>query len=597
VIVLLLAHLVFAQLTFVLALVFALLGKTTRWRLTWLILPAASGLVWTLTIGPSAAAAGFAAGPAQILRYCGSHGLAHDGGAFANAGDWLPGQLPLALIAASAEAAVAGWLDWLHTDEWAVPPFRPGLAAAIRRAVTARALHEGALVTRDGTSIGVEPATGAPVSLRWAEIAGGVLCAGSAGRDITATGFQVARAALRLRKPVIVLDLGGDPVVGSGFAAACASAGAPMRIFGTGEGSYEPFRAADPARRTELTLALLGVVPELGAGPSPGAATAPGDGPSQLEAQLHTAYELMAAVPGDARTPVLDDVVHLLNPVAMRARLGLVPADGPLAGPLAERVARAMDRTRSDPEPVTRAVRQLADVRSSAAGHWVRPEADGRPGIDLSRVVRERSAALFQADSPGLARLICADILALGDELRALGVDGDALVLVCGCEKLPPGMLARMVASGTAAGLSVVATTTSATAAAGLAGSFGALVIHRLAAADAHIGGAAIQQTAIGGGTGAVSAAGILAARTGTRMVPVTVAAGQSQTGGALAGAPGGVRAGDLRAGMLDLVPQPRVPVATLLSLRTAQFVLAVTAPRPRLAELGVREPSRSGRA
>jgi hypothetical protein len=592
VIVLLLAHLMFAQLTFVLAVLFAVLGKTTRWRLTWLILPAAVGLVWTLTIGPSAAAEGFATGPAQILRYFGSHGLAHDGGAFANAGNWLPGQLPLALIAASAEVAVAGWLDWLHTDEWAVPQARPGLAAAIRRAVTARALREGALVTRDGTSIGVEPATGARVSLRWAEIAGGVLCTGSAGRDIAATGFQLARAALRLRKPVIVLDLGGDPVVGSGFAAACVSAGAPLRTFGTGEGSYEPFRGADPARRTELTLALLGGMPGISAGMTPEAGTVPAAG--QLEAQLHTAYELMAAVPGDARTPVLDDVVHLLNPVAMRARLGLVPADGPLAGTLAERVARAMDRTRSDPEPLARAARQLADVRSSAAGLWVRPEADGRPGIDLSRVVRERSAVLFQADSPGLARLICADILALGDELRALGVDGDALVLVCGCEKLPPGMLARMVASGPAAGLSVVATTTSATAAAGLAGSFGTLVIHRLAPADAHIGGAAAPETAAGGGTGAVSAAGILAERTGTRMVPVTVAArqsqaGQSQMGSALAREP--------QAGMLDLVPQPRVPVATLLALRTAQFVLAVTAPRPRLAELGVREPSRSGSA
>ncbi|HVT69613.1 MAG TPA: hypothetical protein VHF26_17820, partial [Trebonia sp.] len=185
-----------------------------------------------------------------------------------------------------------------------------------------------------------------------------------------------------------------------------------------------------------------------------------------------------------------------------------------------------------------------------------------------------------------------------------LGVDGDALVLICGCEKLPPAMLARMVASGTAAGLSVVATTTSATAAAGLAGSFGALVVHRLAAVDAHLGGAAIQPAATAGGAGAVSAAGILAARIGTRMVPVTVAAAQSQASQsqpspfqASPSQTGGALARNSQAGMLDLVPQPRVPVATLLSLRTAQFVLAVTAPRPRLAELGVREPSRSGRA
>ncbi|MGC2008832.1 hypothetical protein, partial [Trebonia sp.] len=68
----LLAHLLFAQLTFVLAVVFAAVSKTTRWRLWWLAVPAAAGLGWTLAIGPRAAAAGLAAGPAQILAYLGS---------------------------------------------------------------------------------------------------------------------------------------------------------------------------------------------------------------------------------------------------------------------------------------------------------------------------------------------------------------------------------------------------------------------------------------------------------------------------------------------------------------------------------------------
>ncbi|MFY9654929.1 MAG: hypothetical protein WAK38_33680, partial [Trebonia sp.] len=54
----LLAHLLFAQLTFVLAVVFAAVSKTTRWRLWWLAVPAAAGLGWTLAIGPRAAAAG-----------------------------------------------------------------------------------------------------------------------------------------------------------------------------------------------------------------------------------------------------------------------------------------------------------------------------------------------------------------------------------------------------------------------------------------------------------------------------------------------------------------------------------------------------------
>jgi hypothetical protein len=125
----LLAHLLFAQLTFVLAVVFAAVSKTTRWRLWWLAVPVAAGLGWTLAIGPRAAAAGLAAGPAQILAYLGGghplNRLPHPGGAFAGVGGWLPRQFPLALIAAAAEAAFVGWLDWVHTDEWAVRPPRP----------------------------------------------------------------------------------------------------------------------------------------------------------------------------------------------------------------------------------------------------------------------------------------------------------------------------------------------------------------------------------------------------------------------------------------------------------------------------------------
>jgi hypothetical protein len=45
--------------------------------------------------------------------------------------------------------------------------------------------------------------------------------------------------------------------------------------------------------------------------------------------------------------------------------------------------------------------------------------------------------------------------------------------------------------------------------------------------------------------------------------------------------------------GMRELVPQPAVPVQTLLSLLTAQFVLAVGSPRPRLVELARTIPAR----
>ena len=228
----LVAHLLLAQLTFVLAVVFAVAGKITRWRLWWLAAPVAAGLGWTLAIGPRAAAAGLAAGPAQILAYLSGgqplHRLPHPRGAFAGAGSWLPRQFPLALIAAAAEAALVGWLAWVHTDEWAVRPPRPGALAAVRGALARRTTSAGVVVTRDGCVLGVAPGSGARVVLGWPEIAGGVLVTGADARTLAVSSLQVAHAALRRRKPLIALDLTGDGALAGALGAACAATGTPL---------------------------------------------------------------------------------------------------------------------------------------------------------------------------------------------------------------------------------------------------------------------------------------------------------------------------------------------------------------------------------
>src|SRR5947209_3295859 len=149
-----LVHLLFAQLTIILAAVFYLVAKLTRWRLSWLVIPAAAGLAWTAT-GAGAAVAGYTAGAARIAGYLGDRGhqaghLLHFTGAYAGIGTWLPRQLPLALVAGAVEAALAGWLSWLHTDEQDLRPVRPGLIVAARRAATIHAIRSGRVVARDG---------------------------------------------------------------------------------------------------------------------------------------------------------------------------------------------------------------------------------------------------------------------------------------------------------------------------------------------------------------------------------------------------------------------------------------------------------------
>jgi hypothetical protein len=534
----LLAHLLFAQVTLVLAIALTAVSRASRWRLWWLAVPALAGLAWTLAIGPRAAGAGFIAGSVQLLAYLSQAGqplshLLHPRGAFADAGNWLPRQAPLALVAASAEAALAGWVDWVHTNEWEVAVPRPGAVAAVRCAVNARAISAGGLLTRDGCCLGVARATGARVVLSWREAVGGILVTGAVAEDVAVTSLQIVNAALRRRKPVIALDMSGSQAVGRALAAACAATGTPLRAFGpagsnarkhetAADGCYEPFRQASPERRLAMTLALLGTD-----------CTADRSAEGALT-YLRAVFELIDAVPADGRTAVLDDVAHLFNPQAMQARFALVPAVDGRRDQLAHLVAACGRIAQEDPSALGSTARQLAAVRRSAAGRWLCPGSDE---IDLPRVLRERSAALFRVDDPGLAGLVCTDLVAVGQDLRRIGVDGDGLCWLAGCDNLPAATLGRLVADGAVAGLPVLLSSTS-PAAADLAATVNAVIMHRLSDA---------------------ATAASLAARAGARLVPDAAAAGQ------------------------QFVSRPAVPAQALLSLPPGQFVFAVDSPRHRL--------------
>jgi hypothetical protein len=484
-----LAHVLFAQLTILLAAAFHLITKATRWRLLWLTVPAAAGLAWTVAAGPRAALAGFTAGPAQIADYLGASGhqaghLLHFTAAFAGIGSWLPRQLPLALVTGAAGAALAGWLSWLHTDEWDLRPARPGLIVAGRRAATVRAIRAGGVVTRDGACLGVAAGSGARVTLSWAEAAGGVSVCGSSGPDVLTTGFQLVHAAVRRRKPVLAVDHTADPGLTGKLAAVCAAAGAPLLVFGEdgtpGAGvraaCYEPFRRGAPAGRAALVTAMLSW-----------------DGPGRQHLRscvsyLEDIFELFDAAPGDPRVPVLDDVIHLLNPVAMRARMDCVPAVYPRRDVLAERTRVSTSLVTAEPGTITELGRQLRELRASPFGRWLRPSPGAQAAeIDLGRAVAERAVVLFRLGGPRpdessamLTRLVCQDLLAAGTALDRIGVDGDGLVWLTECGALPRQPVTEMIARGRSTGLPVLAATTSALVAPDLADMVNVVVAHRI---------------------------------------------------------------------------------------------------------------------
>jgi hypothetical protein len=479
---LLLAHLLLAQLTLVLAVLFAVAGRLTRWRWYWLLTPAVAGLAWMVAGGLGEALAGFAAGPASVLAHLvGAPGAGHAArpvAALDGIGGWLPRQFPVALPLAAAEAALAGWLSWLHTDEWAVSPSRPGAVAALRAAWATRRIRSGSVLTRDGVALGILPSTGAAVELTWPEMSGGVLVAGADAQEVTLTCLQLVHAAVRRRKAVIVLDDGRDAGLAHALAATCLATGTPMR---RGDGASRAAASRSPSSAPDATAEPSG------------------------------------------------------------APRGVVPPGGNSASQLWGR----------------------------GTGHSAAESPDEPPPMDLGQVLSERSLALVPAGSAGSAAALAADVTALGARLRRIGVDGDGLVWVPAAERLPAPVLAALARDGAAAGLPVLAGAESPAAAAALAGTVGALLVHRVTDRDL---------------------ADRLAAATGTRLLPAAIAAART---GQPSPAPAGQSYSQPAEQPTALTPCPVIEPRALLTLRPGEFVLVASVPRRRLVAQGRLVPAR----
>lgn len=256
---------------------------------------------------------------------------------------------------------------------------------------------------------------------------------------------------------------------------------------------------------------------------------------------------------------------------------------------------------------------------ASASRLWGRAREDPpgspravRAPVDLHQVILERSAARLPADSPEEAARASADLAALAQHLRAIGVDGDGLVWIPRGELMSAEDMATLLRDAPAAGLSVLLGATSPAAAADLAGLVGATLALR------------VTDPAL---------ASRLAELTGTRMVPASAAAALAGMAGAPAGSwsPPGMptmpafpappatampratamppatampaaasaqAAGTALPGVpampgTDLMRCPVIPPRTLRALRRGEFVLAVNVPHRRLIALGRFIPAR----
>jgi hypothetical protein len=577
----LIGHLLLAQLTILLAVAFQVVSRVSRWRPQWLAVPAAAGFLWALAIGPAAALAGFADGPRRVLGYLAKTArdpanIVHLGTVFGGLGHWLPRQLPLALIVAAGEAAAAWWLRWLHTDQQDFPAPRPGLMVLAGRHLRSRSVAAGGVVTREGACLGIVARTGEQAAISWPEAERGVLCTGSSGAAVAATSFQVVHAAIRRRKPVIAVDLTGTGGLAESLAAVCEAAAAPLRIFGpSGPAYYEPLRGGDPARKAALVMGMI----DWGAVADHARRTCGG--------YLNDLFAVAAAAPGDPDVPVIDDLVHLLSPPALRARVERVPPYHPRRAPLAERVRVSASLMQADPSAAAVLTEQLTGLRASHLGRWLRPEPlAGRSAtsarISLSGIVRDRAVALFSLDQATygrpaamIANLVALDTAAVFAASRRLQAGGDGLAWFSHCEAVDHPALAALLGAGAQAGLAVLLGTASPEAAERVAGLANVLVIHRLD--DAGLAARLAPLTAAAAHRGEPGAA----AAPPAFPVAQAAAAGPSPLLGSWAADPGPGAAGSTLAGA------PLVSPDALCRLRQDEFALTVKSPLRRVVPAG----------
>jgi hypothetical protein len=480
-----LAQLAFAQLTLLLAICFLLIDRLSRWRPPWLLLPTTIGLAWLLALGPGRSVAGYLASGSHLVGSLAERGplltkLGNLRGAFTGWRQWLPRQLPVALIVAAAEAAML------------VLPGRATRSARYRRGVLVLArygylsvvLRRGEVATPDGCCLGIAPTTGARAEITWREAEAGVLCLSQDAAAVSATGRDLVLAAIQHRKAVIVIDLNGRPPasqpgrVGQASLAAqlglaCAEVSAPLRWFGWQPASFDPIADASGDKATSLVLAMIDWT---GAGQARRLLCT-----SYLEAALAALRVAPAHKAASASRPVslLDELIGLLAPGALPARLAELGGHPAVRGELATKVAELTGQLGGDYSALAPVIGQLTELAreltSKPSARSMRGPADEQP-ITMTATLARREVAYFPLDRPVrgrpaemVARVVVASLTDALTEHSDLGIGCDCLVWIDGCETLDARQLGALISLGTRTGAAVALGTTVAATAAALA--------------------------------------------------------------------------------------------------------------------------------
>lgn len=335
-------------------------------------------------------------------------------------------QLTLSISVGSLIGFIICWYKWLRRPVWQEANFRMGPIQFLMMKKNIKDLKEGKNPPHNGASLGIN-AAGKKVVQTDEEAASHTFIVGASGTGKTTTMMSQSKDHIRRGHGLVFIDLKGGadvPEVLYNYAQRYGREFYHFTILDprdpyegpdpSGPSYYDPLGRGDASRRKDMIIA--------------GRKWSEDYYKIVASSYLQTAFNVAIAVPPEDGTDSLSDIISLLNPTNLGARVRRMDSD-----PYFDEIrSYAEDWTQGKlPTQYKSAIdgvaKELQNLRGSSAGKWLRTPPPGSNGkmINLKKAANDGAVVVFSLDSSNyqelastVANFIVQDLKTVTSELR-----------------------------------------------------------------------------------------------------------------------------------------------------------------------------------
>lgn len=335
-------------------------------------------------------------------------------------------QLTLSIFVGTLIGFIVCWYKWLRRPVWQEANFRMGPIQFLMKKKNVKDLKEGKNPPHNGATLGINGA-GKKVVQTDEEAGSHTFIVGASGTGKTTTMMSQSKDHIRRGHGLVFIDLKGGADVPEVLYNYAQRYGRDFYHFTildprdpyegpdpSGPAYYDPLGRGDASRRKDMIIA--------------GRKWSEDYYKIVASSYLQTAFNVAIAVPPEEGVDSLSDIISLLNPTNLGARVRRMPQGGHFD----EIRAYADDWTQGKLSPqyksaIDGVAKELQNLRGSSAGKWLRMPPPGVEGkmINLKNAAKEGAVVIFSLDSSNyqelaslVANFIVQDLKTVTSELR-----------------------------------------------------------------------------------------------------------------------------------------------------------------------------------